>query len=94
MIDSLRLLFMHRNRDSNNSMQQSGGLLLAAGLDGGDTMIQRVPSGVPTVIIKTQFVKIAVPKRPDTIWYLVFCISERKGLLQATVPLFMWFPGR
>ena len=43
--------------DSNNQMQQSGGLLLAAGLDGGNTLIflsmrkekcKRVPFGVLT----------------------------------------------
>ena len=45
-------------RDSNNQMQQSGGLLLAAGLDGGNTIIflsmrkekcERVPFGVPNL---------------------------------------------
>ena len=46
--------------DSNNQMQQSGGLLLAAGLDGGNTLIflsmrkekcKRVPFGVPLPIM-------------------------------------------
>jgi len=39
MIDSLRLSLCIRGRDSKDKSQESGGLLLAAGLDGGDTFI-------------------------------------------------------
>ena len=34
-------------QDSNNKMQHPGGVLLAAGLDGSDTLMKRVPSGSP-----------------------------------------------
>ena len=44
---SLSLLFyvICQELGSNYPIQQSGGLLIAAGLDGGDTIVKRVRSG-------------------------------------------------
>ena len=44
----LSFFVLRTGRDSNHSIQGSGGALIAAGLDGGNTIMKRVPSGVPS----------------------------------------------
>ena len=61
------LFFIYEDRDSNDQIQPAGGRLIAAGLDGGDTLIF-----IPNRNENANEFHHPPHKRKDTVWYPFF----------------------